>query len=691
MFYYHRIMKKSNRPLFLLFLLPVLIGYIYWDSIGYDFLINYDDDVLIFNNLYVNNFSWSLVPKLFSSFIEGLYHPLTTLTWAADWATGNGDASVFHITNLLFHLLNSLLVFLLIKHLGKHTEVAVICSLLFAVSPMAVENVAWLSSRKDLVYSLFYLSGLVIYSSTNLKSSLKYLLTSLAFLASLLSKSAAVTFPIALLLIDYYNGKSLKIKEQWSKLPLILLSVVFGIINIKAQQSIDFIQDMAEYTIIERISMVSYSILFYPFKSLFPFELSAKYFYPISGQLSIIYYLAPLALIAILIAIFKYGKKHPLVLFTAGFYLLHIALIIKIIPTGNDLINERYAYIANIALFFLLSHSFVSAEKISNSIFYSGTVLVIISFTIISKSRADVWENSQSLWTNVISQYPDRGIPYNERGQAYFLADNFDAAFIDVNKAIELNQSLDLAYTNRGNIYLKRNQAEEAIEDFTKALDLKGEDPLIYSNRGTAYMTIDSLDLAIADFTKSLALDSSMAETFNSRAILKAKLTDYKGAIADFSKALAINPNYIGAYKNRSLAYFYIGENEKGIADMDTYQQKDPMDERKYIIYKGRQLNNLGAKEEALQHFNAAIADNPRNAEAIYYRADVKIALGNLEGAVDDYLKVIDQIPSNSSAHNNLANVYYSLNQKEKACISWQTAAGLGSKAAAASMESKCF
>lgn len=683
-------MKKSNQPLYLLLLLPFLIGFIYWDTLGYDFLVNYDDDVLIFKSLYVTNFSWSLLPELFSSFIEGLYHPLTTLTWAADWSLGGGDATVFHITNLLFHLFNSLLVFQFIKHIGKHAEVAVICALLFAVSPVAVENVAWLSSRKDLVYAFFYLSGLVFYTSNNLNNFLKYSLTLLAFILSLLSKSAAVTFPIALILIDFYQGKSLSIKTQWNKIPLILLSVFFGIVNIKAQQSIDFIQDMAEYSILERICMVSYSILFYPIKSLLPFELSAKYFYPISGEFSVIYYLAPLALIAVVVGIIKYGRKHQLTLFTAAFYILHIALIIKIIPTGNDLINERYAYIANIALFFLLSHSFIATEKVRNKVFYSGITLVIISFTIISKSRAEVWESSQTLWTDVINHYPERGIPFNERGQAYYLTDNFDAAFMDVNKALAYNPSLDLAYTNRGNIYLKRNQANEAIADFTKALELKGQDALIYSNRGTAYMTVDSLELALSDFTKSLELDSKMAETYNSRAILKAKLKDYEGAITDFTKALQLNPNYIGAYKNRSLAYFYTGQNEKGIADMDTYQQKDPMEERKYIIYKGRQLNSLGANKEALAHFDEAIKANPSNSEAIYYRAEIKIALDDLPGAIEDYLKVIDKIPSNSAAHNNLGNVYYSAGENEKACISWQTAAGLGSKAAEASMERKC-
>ncbi len=683
-------MKKSNQQLYLLLLLPFLIGFIYWDSIWYDFLINYDDDVLIFKSLYVINFSWSSIPTLFTSFIEGLYHPVTTLTWAADWNIGNGNPVIFHITNLLFHLANSLLVFQLIRNISKKSEVAIICALLFAVSPMAVENVAWLSSRKDLVYALFYLSGLVMYTQQNLKSGIRYAFTTVAFILSLLSKSAAVTFPIALIIIDLYEGKKFSINSQWNKIPLILLSVVFGVVNIKAQQSIDFIQDMEAYSIIERICMVSYSILFYPIKSLFPFELSAKYFYPISGQFSTIYYAAPFALVAAAIGIIKYGKKHPLMLFAAAFYVLHVALIIKIIPTGNDLINERYAYIANIALFYLLSHSFFVSEKVRNSLFYGGVTLVVLSYSIISKSRAEAWKDSQTLWTDVINRYPDRGIPYNERGQAYYLNNNFDASFLDVNKAIEFNPTLDLAYTNRGNIYLKRNQANEAIADFTKALELKGDDALIYSNRGTAYMAVDSLELALTDFSKSLSLDSSMAETFNSRAILKAKQKDYKGAIVDFTKALELNPNYVGAYKNRSLAYFYTQQNEKAIADMDAYQQLNPMDENKYIIYKGRQLTTLGALNEALTHFNEAIAANPRNMEAIYYRAEVKISLNDLEGAVEDYLKVIDKIPSNSSAHNNLANVYYSLGLTEKACISWQTAAGLGSKAAEASMEKKC-
>lgn len=691
-------MQQKRFSPFLLVLLPALILAIYYQSIHFDFLSNYDDDVLIFNNIYVKNLSWDGIKAMFSNYIEGLYHPLTTLSWAVDWEIANGDSTFFHWTNIIFHTFNSFLVFIFIRKLTKNKNMAFITAILFAISPMSVENVAWLSSRKDLCYAFFFLFSLIFYISKNNNSqnkNLNYSLSLVFFALALFSKAAAVVLPLVLMLIDYYQNKKWTFQIIVEKVPYFALSILFGILNIKAQQSIDFIKSMESYSIVERISMISYSILFYPIKSLIPLSQSAKYFYPTSGSLDGIYYLAPILIIAFIVLIIKYYKRHHLFIFIVVFYLINILLIVKIIPTGNDLVNERYAYIANISLFLavamLFNYLYTKKKSANYQLLISLFFIILVSFySIKAHQRVGIWEDSISLWTDVIEKNPQTALAYNERGQAFFNQKKMDEAFDDLNKALQLNPNLRLAYINRASIYMSRNEFEKALSDYNQAEKIESGDYLLYSNRGNAYSNLANDSLALKDYNKSIALNSEFDETYNNKAILLAKNQQLEDAIINFSKAIEINPYYESAYLNRSRAYILLKDYKNALADLDKIQQLNPVDEKQYLIYKGRFLKEAGALDLALNHFNSILSNDPNFLEAIYYRADVYTAKKDFEKAVNDYQIVIEKMPKNSAALNNIANVYYLMKEKEMACNSWSKAANLGSKAAAAAMKDKC-
>lgn len=685
-------MQQKNIPPILYLLFPVLIFLIYYQSIHFGFLSNYDDDILIFNNIYVKNLSWDGIKAMFANFIEGLYHPITTLSWAIEWEIGNGEASIFHWSNLIFHTVNTFFVYIFIQKISKNKVIAIAVALLFAASPISVENVAWLSSRKDLCYGFFFLLSLIFYLSKNsqLNKKLNYSLSLLFFILALFSKSAAVVLPIVLVLIDWFQNKKWTSRLIVEKVPFFALSLLFGILNIKAQQSIEFIKSMDDYSILERISMICYSILFYPIKSILPISQSAKYFYPPNGNLEWYYYVSPILLILAIILIIKYYKKNKLVLFLPLFYLINILLIVKIIPTGNDLTNERYAYIANIALFFfiaLILHHFYQKNKTAASIVF---FLLLSFYTVKAHQRVAVWENSILLWTDVIDKNPQTALAYNERGQAFYNANNMDAAFVDLNKALQINPQLRLAFINRGNIYMSRNEFEKALSDYNQAEKIEEGDYLLYSNRGNAYSNLGKDSLALKDYNKSLALNSEFAENYNNKAILLAKNQQLEAAIKNFSKAIEINPYYESAYKNRSRAYILTEDFENGLKDLDQIQKLNPMEEKEYFIYKGRFLKDAGALDLALNHFNSLIDKDSQFLEAIYYRAEVYAALNDYQNAVDDYLKVIEQMPKNSAAQNNLGNMYYLMKEYNKACDAWKIATKLGSKAATTALKDKC-
>ena len=152
--------KQAN--ILLAFIL--LIGfYIYYPSTAFDFLINFDDDRLILDGISKNSLNWEGIKRVFSESVYGLYHPITSLTWLIEGHFFGKDSFVFHLDNILIHLINAVLVFRLSISLFKEKSIGLIVSLLFVIHPMHVENIAWLSSRKDLVYGFFFLLSLLQY------------------------------------------------------------------------------------------------------------------------------------------------------------------------------------------------------------------------------------------------------------------------------------------------------------------------------------------------------------------------------------------------------------------------------------------------------------------------------------------------------------------------------------------------
>ena len=221
--------KKSSKWIYA-FAAVVITAIAFFPSLSNGFT-NWDDEVYVINNENIREFSWEKIKYWFGAYHHGNYHPLTMVSYMWEYSISELNPSIYHINNYILHLLNTALVFFFIYKLTDKKEVAIIVATLFGVHPMHVESVAWISERKDLLYSVFYLSTLIVYlgykHSPDWK---KYLLLLVLFVASLLSKSAAVVLPIVLLLIDYYQQRKLTIKLIIEKIPLFALSIVFGVL-----------------------------------------------------------------------------------------------------------------------------------------------------------------------------------------------------------------------------------------------------------------------------------------------------------------------------------------------------------------------------------------------------------------------------------------------------------------------------
>jgi tetratricopeptide (TPR) repeat protein len=584
--------------------------------------VNWDDDKYVYSNKDIRQLDGPSIFRFFTTYYLRMYQPITMISYAVDYKMGGLNALVYHRTNYILHLLNALLVFYAILLLTKQTAIAAISALLFGIHPLHVESVAWISERKDLLYSFFYLGSLITYTLYRKRNNSYrfYFLSILFFLLSLFSKSAAVTLPLILVLTDYYLNPKLSYKNNLDKTPFFALSVIFGVVSLMSQRVIGSDWDyVIGYTLLDRLFMGAYAFTFYIVKSILPFGLSAIHPLPLkpSGLLPIPYYISGFAFILfpwILVRVFKSRVDETLkkdFIYGALFFFLTIVLVI-FIPVGQAVAAERYTYIPYIGLFVILGRAYLYlGQRISSfspKLRYGHTAvigIVLIVFAHGAYARNMVWRDTLTLFSDVIDKYPETGIAYNNRGNVRRDQKDFQGAIEDYNKAIELKYND--AYNNRGILRNRMNDYKNAIEDFSKALHGKSDREVAYYNRGIAKLNVGDFGGAVEDFSSAIETNPQYSDAYNNRGFVRyEKLSDYTGAINDFDAAIGISPAEPDIYYNRGNAKTLAGNYEGALIDYDRALQIKP-DYSEAYFNKGITLLKLKKVVPACLCWNKAL------------------------------------------------------------------------------------
>jgi len=538
---------------------------VYLKSTGFSF-IDWDDTAYLSNNQDIKNLAWGNIKMFFTKFYVCNYQPLTILMYAMEYKVAGFSAALYHINNIVLHLLNTCLVFLLIKKISpKNAIVALITAAFFAVHPMHVESVAWVAERKDVLYSFFMLLSLIMYTDYIRLHKMKFIIYAFFFfMLSCMSKSAAVIIPLILLLFDYYLNRKWSMKVILEKLPFFLISMLFGIIALYSQKGA--VRDYTfTLTIFERISIVSYSFIDYILKSFVPVHLSAIYPYPVKAgeTLPFIYFLAPLGLVIISVIIFisrKWGKD---IIFGSLFFVISIILVLQIFPVGDAVMADRYSYIPYIGIFFitgkLYEHVLFFSKRYHQgykNILKALLITIFILFAFIANRRVSIWENEETLFADVIRKFPQTSLAYNNIGcrqlndfalKTYKLDPEMRNMYLDkadsnFTKAIKYTPSFVLFYLNRGITRFHRGNFNDAIIDFDRYIAAIQNNSEAYNYRGKALGSAGNFQEAIANFDKAIAIDPKNVEAYGNRYIAKYQIRDLKGTISDCEKVLSFNP-----------------------------------------------------------------------------------------------------------------------------------------------------
>jgi hypothetical protein len=270
--------------------------------------------------------------------------------------------------------------------------ISILTALIFAAHPMHVESVAWVSERKDVLYTFYFLIGLLLYYQYLLKRKIFFLVAAtISFVLSALSKSAAVVFPVVLFLIDYYEGRKFTIKSVAEKLPLFLIAFYFGVTAIKTQSN--SIRDLVVFSVFERIQFASYGFMNYLVKFIYPHHLSSFHPFPEKGNIPLAYNLALIAILFLIVYMILAGRKKKWLVFGIGFYFVTVALVLQFISVGKAVTAERYTYIPYIGAGFVyatLLHNIFSENKYKNLKYFAGVLMVIQLFLFAAQKSGTI-------------------------------------------------------------------------------------------------------------------------------------------------------------------------------------------------------------------------------------------------------------------------------------------------------------
>ena len=460
----------------LLLYLPLLEG---------DF-INYDDELYIKGNPLVTNFSFSSLKVLFTSFFGNQYAPLAMSIMGLEFKILGSDPMPLKFINILFHLLNTFLVFRLFELLFSRKEYPIIVAALFALHPIQVESIGWFAAAMKVpTFAFFFLASLIYYVLWVQKKNRQFYWLSLVMMVlSCLCKEQAITLAVTLFAIDYLKGRPLTdFNGIMEKTPFLFIALVFGVVTLWASRGIEPNLSVFQFSFIDRVTFSAYSIVAYLFNMSFPFNLSFMYFYPQSGAVSIDIYISLIALIG-LGYWFYYGLKNNkrTVVFGIAFFLINTGLVLlsQMMAVRDVMMADRYVYVSAIGIFTLFAYGYVWVARKKPNLLRPVTIglgLYVLLLAALTFLRAQVWENSITVFTDVIEKTkpkdgkltPFLSLPLFSRGLERKNRGDQAGAMEDYNLAVSINPADDNAVLNRANLYFLQQQYNPAIEDYKQS------------------------------------------------------------------------------------------------------------------------------------------------------------------------------------------------------------------------------
>ncbi len=670
-----------SKILFISLFLLIVTFAVYSPVRNYEF-INFDDNIYVTENKHVKNglsaesIQWAF--KVIKTDEIAYWHPIAELAHMLDCQFFGVNPGMHHLSNLFYHLLNSLLLFLVFIRMTGAIWKSAFVAAVFALHPINVDSVAWIAERKNLVStSLWFLTmlGYVYYALR--PTVLRYFLVLTTFSLGLMAKPMLVTLPCVLLLLDYWPMNRIKgDRGNWShnksipansdakfhktsvyrlifeKIPMLCLSFVAIWLSFYSLQSNGQIINETTQPIALRISNSLISYIHYIWHLIFPINFAI--FYPFPTVISLWKSMgAALALIMITGLVITHAKKKSYMVTGWLWFLGTLVPVIGLIQGGLwPAMADRWAYVPFIGLFIILTWGipdlFLRFRK--KKIILAGlAITTILTLIILTSAHLKHWQNSYTLFQHALKVTQNNHIAHIQVGLYLSENNNYQKAIPHFKKAIEImptdsgaHEQIAIAYSNMkdypkalyhyekallfapssaglfnkiGNVYTKMQQHDNALKYYLEAITIDPNDPKFYNNLGAARYLTGKFDLAIIEIKKAIKRKPDYAEAYYNLGLVHLKTGDNVEATRNFLKTVQYEPNYKEAHNNLAKLYYNNGNMEKAIVHYAEAVRISPEDEIAQFNI-GIVLYYLNHQEKAIKHFQEALRLNPDYANA---------------------------------------------------------------------------
>ena len=564
----------KTRPWILALVLVVATIALYYPVSHHPF-VNYDDDAYVTENAHVRSgLSWNTIQWAFTSFESANWHPLTWVSHALDYQMFQLDPGGHHETNVVLHLVNVLLLFWVLLRATGSPGPSLVVAALFALHPVNVESVAWISERKNLLSMLFFLLALGAYRwYAREPRAARYAAVAALFALGIMAKPQVITFPFVLLLWDYWPlrrmfagseeassgrilaampGKSLS-RLVLEKLPLFAICAASAMITVKAQRTAGAMSGPNWHPFSVRLENALVSYVRYIGEAFWPSNLSL--YYPYQGNLLELWQVvAASALLVVVTSLVLAGRRRRYLLVGWFWFLGTLVPMIGLVQVGNQAMADRYAYLSFIGLFIMVCWGIAEWARqrhISSANLVAVSVVALLALAVMTRRQISYWDDNVKLWSHAVAVTRNNYMAEDHLGGALLADGQLEAAMPHFFRAVAINPDDPDSNLNIGGYEQQQRNFPQAIAQYNKVIRVTQDSAVLnagvrakaFDNRGYAYRELGDLPHARESFEAAVAADPQFAKAWIGLGLVDQKSGNVGSAIQAYSRAMKLQPS----------------------------------------------------------------------------------------------------------------------------------------------------
>ncbi len=623
--------------------------------------VNYDDPEYVTENpavtggLRTANVVWA-----FTRAHSANWHPITWLSHMLDCDLYGLAPAGHHLTSVVLHAATSAALFVALVTMTGALWPSAWVAAMFALHPVHVESVAWISERKDVLCALFWMLALVAYGRYVRAPSLRrYAVVAVSYVLALMSKPMAVTLPLVLLLLDVWPLRRVAVpfgRAILEKLPLLVLTLAASLVTILTQSRAGAIASLELVPLGARLANATVAYVRYLVMLVWPAGLSP--FYPLELPVPTWGVAGALVVLgAISALVVRSAPRRPYLLVGWLWYLVTLVPVIGIVRAGEQSMADRFTYIPSVGIFVMVAWpaaELARASRLQARVIATAAIVALVAASIVTRVQLAYWHDSESLFRHALAVTRDNYLAHTNLGSALTKDGRTAEAFEHFAAAVQIKPGYAKARVNLGMAYADRADATAAAAQYAEALRLDPTSAMAHYNWGLLLAQSGSLDEAEQHYREALRLDPRYAKAQNNLGWALAARGRTDEAIAAYREALRIDPTLAAAHNNLAVALEDAGRPDEALEHYEASVRLTPDDPKARFNF-GALLAGRGRIDDALRELHAASRLAPNLPEPHLELARLLATSGQRAEAAAEYREVVRLAPGKSDAERELA------------------------------------